>query len=173
MFFGLVPALQATRLELVRTMRGELTRDARPSRARHALIAVQVGASALLLICAAVFLRSAFAAATQKPGLRITDTVLLEMANESTRAAMLQAVSADPSIAAVAASWPHGVGGSLAEATSSTRVPVEYKFVSPEYFNLLDIEVLRGRGFTTGGTKPGHGHRGRIGNHSAPALAGS
>ena len=29
-FFGLAPALQATRLELVRTMRGEVTRDARP-----------------------------------------------------------------------------------------------------------------------------------------------
>ena len=56
-FFGLAPALQATRLELVRTMRGELTRDARPGRARHALIAVQVGASALLLICAVIFLR--------------------------------------------------------------------------------------------------------------------
>ena len=54
-FFGLVPALQATRLELVRTMRGEVTRDARPGRARQALIAVQVGASALLLICAAIF----------------------------------------------------------------------------------------------------------------------
>ena len=34
-FFGLVPALQATRLELVRTMRGEVTRDARPGRARQ------------------------------------------------------------------------------------------------------------------------------------------
>ena len=65
-FFGLVPALQATRLELVRTMRGEVTRDARPGRARHALIAVQVGASALLLICAAVFLRSAFAAVDRR-----------------------------------------------------------------------------------------------------------
>ena len=43
------------RLELVRTMRGEVTRDARPDRARHALIAVQVSASALLLICAGYF----------------------------------------------------------------------------------------------------------------------
>ena len=29
-FVGLAPALQATRLELVRTMRGELTKDSRP-----------------------------------------------------------------------------------------------------------------------------------------------
>ena len=74
-FFGLAPALQATRLDLVRTMRGEVTRDARPRRARHALIAVQVGASALLLICAAIFLRGAFAAATKDPGVRTSDTL--------------------------------------------------------------------------------------------------
>ena len=147
-FFGLVPAIQATRLELVRTMRGEITRDARPDRARSALIAVQVSASALLLICAVVFLRSAFAAATADPGLRTADTVLLEIANEPRRAAMLEAVRADPSVAAVAASWPHGVGGMLAGATTSTKSPVEYKFVSPEYFSLLGIDVLKGRGFT-------------------------
>ncbi len=66
--FGLAPALQATRLELVRTMRGEVTRDSRPGRARNALIGVQVGASALLLICAAVFLRSALAASIGRSG---------------------------------------------------------------------------------------------------------
>src|SRR5262245_11253772 len=60
-FFGLVPALQTTRVELVRAMRGEVTKDARPGRARDILIAVQAGASALLLICAAIFLRSALA----------------------------------------------------------------------------------------------------------------
>ena len=62
--FGLAPALQATRLDVVRTMRGEVMRDARPRRARQILIAVQVGASALLLICAVIFLRGALAAAT-------------------------------------------------------------------------------------------------------------
>ena len=48
--FGLAPAMQATRIELVRTMRGEITRDARPGRMRNVLIGVQVTASALLLI---------------------------------------------------------------------------------------------------------------------------
>ena len=94
-FFALVPALQATRLELVRTIRGDVTRDARPDRARHALIAVQVGASALLLICAAIFLRSAFAAATVNPGVRTSDTLMVNIVNEARRAVLLQAVSAD------------------------------------------------------------------------------
>ena len=60
----------------MRTIRGEVTSDARPSRARNVLIGVQVTASALLLICSAVFLRSALAASTADPGIRTADTVI-------------------------------------------------------------------------------------------------
>ena len=116
MFFGLAPALQATRIEPIRTIRGEVVRDARPGRARNFLIGLQVSASALLLICAAVFLRSAFAAATFDPGMRTSDTVVVQIVNEPTRDAIVQAVTAEPSVAAVAASWPDapasGVRGS-------------------------------------------------------------
>ena len=52
MLFGLAPALQATRIEPIRTIRGEVVRDARPGRSRNVLIGLQVSASALLLICA-------------------------------------------------------------------------------------------------------------------------
>jgi len=62
-FFALMPALHATAIDPVRSLRGELVKDARPGRARNALIGVQVFASALLLICAAIFLRSAMASA--------------------------------------------------------------------------------------------------------------
>ena len=104
--FGLAPALHATRIEPIRTIRGEVVRDARPGRARNVLIGLQVSASALLLICAAVFLRSAFAAATFDPGVRTSDTVVVQIVNEPTRNAIVQAVTAEPSVAAVAASWP-------------------------------------------------------------------
>jgi predicted permease len=156
-FFGLVPALQATRLELVRTMRGELTRDARPGRARQALIAVQVGASALLLICAAIFLRGAFAAATVDPGVRTIDTVTVAIPNEPRRAALLQAVTAHPSVAAVAASSQptRAVADTSVSAEATAGGPtemlsrlVDQMAVSPEYFEVLDIDVVRGRGFT-------------------------
>jgi predicted permease len=156
-FFGLVPALQATRLELVRAMRGEVTRDARPGRARHVLIAVQVCASALLLICATIFLRGAFAASTVNPGLRTSDTVLVPIPNETRRAVLLQAVTAHPAVAAVAASSQEtlavaetSVTDATADrpATRSSGVPVQQMSVSPEYFKVLDIGVVRGRGFT-------------------------
>jgi predicted permease len=148
-FFGLAPALQATRLELVRTMRGELTRDARPGQARRALIAVQVGASALLLICAAIFLRGALAAATVDPGVRTSDTVMVALDNEPRRAALIQAVTAHPSVATVAAtSEPARAVAETSLADESSRVPVELLAVSPEYFDVLGIDVISGRGFT-------------------------
>ncbi len=132
-------------------------RDARPGRARHALIAVQVGASALLLICAVIFLRGAFAAATVDPGVRTIDTITVAIPNEPRRAALLQAVTAHPSVAAVAASSQPTLAVAdtsvSAEATAggptemSSR-PVDQMAVSPEYFEVLDIGIVRGRGFT-------------------------
>jgi predicted permease len=149
-FFGLAPALQATRIEPVRTIRGEVMRDARPGRARNVLIGVQVSASALLLISAAVFLRSAFAAATFDSGMRTSDTVVVQIVNESTRNAIVQAVASEPTVAAVAAAWPDARGGSPPAAsaeTSNGKTEVAYKFVSPELFEVLDVRVVRGRAF--------------------------
>ncbi len=151
MFFGLAPALQATRIEPLRTIRGEVVRDARPGRARSVLIGLQVSASALLLICAAVFLRGTFAAATFSSGMRTEDTVVVQIANESARQSIVRGVTAEPSVAAVAASWPEAI--LLAPRTAfvesgAAKAAVGYKFVSPEYFNVLDIAVVRGRAFT-------------------------
>ncbi len=151
MCFGLIPALQATRVEPIRTMRGEVVRDARPGRARDFLIGLQVAASALLLICAAVFLRSAFAAATADPGIRTSDTLIVGITNERDRMAVVQAVTTEPSIAAVGAVWPSGLGESraaLAEA-SGAKATLAYRFVSPEAFGVLDIAVVRGRPFAS------------------------
>jgi predicted permease len=150
-FFGLAPALHATRLELVRTMRGEMTRDAHPARARHALIAVQVGASALLLICAGIFLRSSFAAASINPGVRISDTIVVWIANESRRAALLEAMAAHPLVAAVAASSERTPAFAEAETDQPAEVsskPVVQIGASPEYFAVLDIALVEGRGFS-------------------------
>lgn len=156
LLFGLAPALQSTRLELVRTMRGEVARYARPRRARHALIALQVAASALLLVCAGVLLRSAVAAAGADPGVRTSDTVIIFVANENRRAALLEAVRTHPTVAAVAASGDRKLAdvetlaadGAAAGGRGSSRTAVDQVAVSPEYLGLLDIVIVRGRGFT-------------------------
>ena len=158
LFFALAPALQATRLELVRAIRGAVVRDARPGRARNALVALQVTGSVLLLICSAVFLRSAWAAAAVDPGIRTADVVTMGIVNEQMRGAMLDAVRREPSVASVAASWPGGLGGRAAFAEAAApkaafadgatgRSTVAYQFVSPEYFSVLGIDLVRGRGF--------------------------
>jgi predicted permease len=149
-FFALLPALQATRVGTVRTLRGELVKDVRPGRARNALIGIQVFASALLLICAAIFLRSAIASSRFDPGFRTVDTVVIDIANEQKRAAMVQAIASESTITAHAAVRP-GMLGPPHEAFAAIgagRTPVGYKFVSPEYFDVFDIPIVRGRSFT-------------------------
>jgi putative ABC transport system permease protein len=157
--FALLPALHSTRLELVRAMRGELTRDARPGRVRQWLIGSQVTASALLLVCAAVFLRGTYAAATADAGVRTDDTVVVGRMTESTRPAMLHAITDHPSVASVAASWPEPTnGGESTDATvGDAKLGVGCKLVSPEYFDLLGIRVLRGRLFAAEERSPDAG----------------
>ena len=82
----------------MRAVRGELSDHARTSRARNILIGIQITASALLLIYAAIFLRGALASATLKPGIRTSDTVIIEVANEPLREVTVQAVKADPAV---------------------------------------------------------------------------
>jgi predicted permease len=150
MLFGLAPALQATRLELVRTMRGEIMRDARPGRTRNLLIGAQVTASALLLICAAVFLRSAHTSALLDAGIRTSDTVLIPVSNEAMRRQIVDAVRRDPLVATVSASAPDPVFGSrpaLAESAAE-KSPAAYRLVSADYFQVLGVTVVRGRTFT-------------------------
>ena len=147
-FFGLAPALQATRLELVPTMRGEVTRDARPRRARHALIVVQVGASALLLICAVIFLRGALAAATQDPGVRTSDTLRVSIETEARRAAILQDLRTHPLVAMMAAASPSTPAVIETFNGGLGRMPVDQTAVSSEYFDVLGIDVVSGRVFT-------------------------
>jgi predicted permease len=146
-FFGLAPALQATRLDLVPTMRGEVMRNARPRRARHALIALQVGASALLLICAVIFLRGAFTAATRTEWTRTSDTVRVSIETERRRADVLQILRADPLVAVVSAST-RTTDGVIQTSGSTTRTPVALMGVSSEYFNVLGFGLVSGRGFT-------------------------
>jgi ABC-type antimicrobial peptide transport system permease subunit len=110
---------------------------------------VQVFASALLLICAAIFLRSAIASSRFDPGFRTADTVMIELVNEPTRAAMLQAIAAESTITAYAAVRPGMLDQRAGFAdTGAGKKGVFYKFVSGAYFDVIGVPILRGRSFT-------------------------
>jgi predicted permease len=150
-FFALVPALHATGIEPVRTLRGELVKDARPGRARHVLIGVQVFASALLLICSAIFLRSAISSSQFNPGFRTADTLLIDTLNDHTRVAMLQALTSDPTVTVLAGVRPFFLAlppRAFGDAGAG-KLALSYKHVSAEYFDVLGIPIVRGRAFTT------------------------
>ncbi len=149
-FFAVVPALHATRIEPVRTLRGELVKDARPGRARNILIGVQVFASALLLICSATFLRSAISSSQFNPGFRTADTLSIDTINDNKRDAMLEALGSDPTVTAFAgvrppllAQPPRALGD-----VGAGKVALSYKHVSAEYFDVLGVAIVRGRAFT-------------------------
>jgi predicted permease len=150
-FFALVPALQATAIEPVRTLRGELVKDARPGRARDILIGAQVLASALLLICSAIFLRSANASSQFNPGFRTADTLLIDAVHDNKREAMLQAIGSDPAVAAVAGARPPllTLPPRAVADVGAGKVALSYKYVSAGYFDVLGVPIVRGRAFTT------------------------
>ncbi len=148
--FALVPALHATRIEPARTLRGGLLKDARPGRARNALIGVQVFASALLLICSAIFLRSAIASSRLSSGFRTADTLLIDAIKDGKRDAMLQALGYEPTVIAVAAARPPLLARpprAFGDAGAG-KIALSYKYVSAGYFDVLGIPIVRGRAFT-------------------------
>jgi predicted permease len=150
-FFALMPALQATRIEPVRTLRGELVNAVRPGRARNILIGVQVFASALLLICSAIFLRSAIASSRIDPGFRTADTLSIDTINDNTHDAMVRALGSDPTVTAFAGVRPPLLAlppRAFADAGAG-KVALSYKHVSAGYFDVLGIPIVRGRAFTT------------------------
>jgi hypothetical protein len=146
--FGLAPALQTTRLDPVRAIRGEAARARGPRRPRRALVVVQVTASALLLISAAIFLRSSWSAAQVESGIRTQGIVTVGILDEERRRTVLDMVRGEPTTVRIAAAWPGLVSGrpAVAEGAAGTSA-ITYQFVSPEYFGVLGVEILRGRAF--------------------------
>ena len=151
MFFALAPALQATRVELTRAIRGEVVRDGRPGRVRDGLIALQVTGSVVLLITAAVFLRSSWAAAAVDPGIRTAGVLSVQILDERRRTSLVNAVESEPLVEVTTVSWPGRLGG-LGAVPAEVRggigkSAVPYRFVSREYFDVFGIDLVRGRGF--------------------------
>ena len=166
--FGLIPALRATRSDLVSVLKNESQGlSGGRSKLRSALVITQVAFSLVSLVCAGLFLRSLQRAQTMELGFSNPSKVLLVSTdlnltglNEANCLAvtdrLLERVRALPgvSMAAFSTTVPLGFGGHSFSGTTiegytpgrDERISIERIIVSPDYFETMGIPIVEGRG---------------------------
>jgi len=150
--FGLVPALQATRPQIVQASRGEVDPTSRPGRMRTTLVVGQIGICCLLLIVTGVLLRGARKADRLPTGMRTSDVVELDL-DDHARAAALRRLRSEPIVTDIGASTQAPLDGMYpalgVRVSGAPRIAVAgVDFVDASFFRVLDVPIVRGRAFT-------------------------
>ncbi len=161
--FGLVPAMRAIRTEPLSSMRagGRGTTMGREQFSlQRGMVAAQISISLVLLVGALLFVRSFRNLLTLNPGMResgITVAFLgfwqshlqperwgayeTELLDEIRSVPGVRSAAISTRVPLVGGSWEHGVRVGAREGTS------KFTWVSPDYFQTMDIPIVRGRGF--------------------------
>jgi predicted permease len=168
LLFGLLPALQSTRTDLVRALKNEAVSErVRRWQLRDHMVAVQVGLSAVLLVCAVLVVRSLERALDAPIGFNPKDALTasfdlnMQGYNEARGRAferrLLDKVRALPGIdAAALIDWlPLSLNSSSDSVyvegqpiPKATDAPIAYTFsVSPDYFRTMQTRIFEGREF--------------------------
>ena len=165
--FGLAPALQAVRPELVAALHDNLLVGGhayRPSRLRSTLVGAQVALSVVVLVAAGLFVRSLLRITAVDPGVAIDDRLVMPInagAYAEARGSLLYrevtdrvgAMRAVQSAALVrfapltmsgSGEWAITVEGQTEKAPHQEAGA---NIVSPRYFETLGIPIVRGRAF--------------------------
>jgi predicted permease len=172
--FGLAPALHATRADLSLAMKGEgaevMSGSYRGGWLRSSLVGLQLAVCMILLICSGLFLRGLQRTYTFNPGFSMSNVVLTsfdllgagysEESSARFRQQLVEQVSAIPGVDRVAqvARSPLGEDNSSRNYSvpgGSQDYQIEHNSVSPGYFALLHIPIVRGRDFTDSETSVG------------------
>jgi len=172
LFFGLAPALQTSRPDTIHALKEESGRGASGGRTggrlRNALVVVQVAVCLVLLLGAALFLRSLTAAQQLSPGFEpkgmltaAVDLVPNGYTPDTGRQfhrRLTEALAAVPGVQsyALARQLPLGFGGSSSTGLSvdgytpqeNEELNVVYNIVGPRYFETMRIPLAAGREFT-------------------------
>ncbi|MGD9904051.1 MAG: ABC transporter permease [Vicinamibacterales bacterium] len=172
--FGLAPARHALGADVAPSLHGgAATPDRRRMALRHGLVVVQVALALMLVATAGVFVRTLRAAAAVDPGLSTAGVTLanldLSLSGFRGPAAVdlvqrLQArVAALPGVEAVAGSRMIPLQGSrfglgrirvagYAGPGGDDVVDADWNVVTPEYFDVVRMPLVAGRGFTPADT---------------------
>jgi putative ABC transport system permease protein len=171
-FFGIVPALQVSRVDLNSTLRDEgqgISASHRRARIKNLLVVGQVSLSLLLLICAGLLLRSFQRLLHVDPGFDAQSVITMNISLSTTKYAkpdqqvaffddVLRRVSTQPGAisAAISAasplSWkrmspvlPEG----QPDVPLSQRPIIDIEAISPEWFKTMRVPMRGGRTFTS------------------------
>ena len=168
--FGIAPALQSTRPDLVTELRnnsGKLSGGRGAARFRATLVTAQIGLSMALLIAAGLFVKSLRNVSRVDLGVNIDNMVSFAVSPaksgyDSTRALALyarleQVLGALPGVQSVTAAgipllegnnWGEGVSVEGFHKEPDTDAGSRYNIVGPNYFHVLGVPILSGRDFT-------------------------
>jgi predicted permease len=152
--FALLPALQATRLSLTDALRGHIGAVVRSSTLRYLLGICQVAVSLVLVLVAATLVRNGVAIRATDLGMA-TDLVVSVRPGRGEKTLLARthaALAADPrlgQVAVVSRSPLFGEPPRIPLRQQSGIVLSAFTFVSPEYFPILNIPILHGRGFSS------------------------
>jgi predicted permease len=165
--FGLIPALQATKPDLVAVLKkdDDSSYGYRKSRLRNTLIVTQITLSLVLLICSGLFLKSLQNAQTLNPGFDTENLLLMTLnmnlhAYEEPRAQifydqLLERVKALPGVKS--ASLAEKVFGDDQQVgvvvegytpPPDTDLIIDYNIVAQDYFQTMGVPLVRGRDFS-------------------------
>src|SRR5215471_4551121 len=175
LFFGSIPAIQATRQPVAQTLRSEATSVAggrSHARLRKVLVTAQVSLSLLLLIGAGLFARSLYNLRTLDTGFKADH--LLEFSIDPSLngyddpreivlfGALQERIRNLPGVKSVAAAEIAPASGSVNMSTISVEgyqakeqedMNPHVNYIGPSYFATLGVPLIAGREFTAGDIK--------------------
>jgi len=169
--FGLAPALQASRPDLIPTLKDDVARWGRSYRRaglRNLLVVAQVAVSLLLLVGAGLFIRSLQSAQSIDPGFSIRSGLVLmvepRLAGYRSAEAIAflerlkERVESLPGVRSVALADVLPLGANLQSRViaidgqppppKGQELESDFAIVGPAYFSTLAVPILKGREFT-------------------------
>jgi predicted permease len=172
--FGLIPALQSSRLDLNTALKEDGTQSGTGKKhggfLRNTVVGAQIAVTMVLLLGAGLLLRGLNHAQTVDLGFEMKNVasaffnLKVQGYDDNRAVAFMQSlrerIAGLPGVVEIAqaecAPLSHDFSvGNFTVPGGAAKVGIEYNHVSPEYFSVAGIPIMRGRGFTQADARDG------------------